>query len=212
MTGSVNLTVPLAALLGLTGSPGEVAGFGPITASSARDLAAMAAANPAVRWCITVLGDYGQAVAHGCAIRPQRGSQRGPGQEGRPRGDPDGRSADGWSFTATLRALAAGDCSHERETRAYKLSAALRHLIEVRNPTCTFPGCRRPARRCDQDHTTPFHQGGRSCECNVAPLCRFHHKVKQADGWKLTQPVPGTLVWVAPSGWTYTVRPDAYPA
>jgi hypothetical protein len=62
------------------------------------------------------------------------------------------------------------------------------------------------------DHTIPFGQGGRSCECNAAPLCRFHHKLKQADGWELTQPVPGTLVWTAPSGWKYPVAPDAHPA
>ncbi|HUK68080.1 MAG TPA: HNH endonuclease signature motif containing protein [Streptosporangiaceae bacterium] len=244
ITGSVNLTVPLSALTGLTGSPAEVAGFGPVSSATAADLLASAAASPAARWCITVTGEHGQAIAHGCATRDSRsrdGYQTGePGQDppaapddreqddreqddreedepwpaGRKRGGP-ARDADttagGWSVTATLHPIAAGTCAHDRETRAYRLTPALRHLIEIRNTTCTFPGCGRPARRCDADHTIPFHRGGKSCECNISPLCRFHHKVKQADGWELIQPAPGVLVWVTPSGWTYTVPPDTYP-
>ncbi len=229
ITGAVNLTVPLSALLGLPGSPGQVGGFGPVSAATASELLASAAASPATRWCVTVTGDHGQAVAHGCATRrrePDRANHdeddragdhrdhddRGPGRrraDGRAR---DGTTGpDGWSVTATLRSIASGTCSHERQTPAYRLSPALRHLIEIRNPTCTFPGCRRQSRRCDQDHTVPFHQGGRTCECNIAPLCRFHHKLKQADGWKLIQPAPGVLVWITPSGWKYTVRPGAHP-
>ena len=45
-------------------------------------------------------------------------------------------------------------------------------MITIRQPTCSFPGCRRPAIRCDDDHTLPYDQGGRTCECNLAPLCR----------------------------------------
>jgi hypothetical protein len=265
MTGSVNLTVPLATLLGLTDSPGDVAGFGPVTASTARDLAAVAAAGPATRWCVTVLGEHGQAIAHGCATRrqgwprgpdpdgrdgrgrdgpdyarqmthgheherrrrgePGREASRAPapGQEGYPqdRGQPGGLAPDsqgtgrralaGWSLTLALSAIATANCSHERETSAYRLSSPLRHLIQVRNTTCTFPGCRRPSCGCDMDHTIPFDEGGISCECNIAPLCRFHHKLKHADGWELTQPIPGTLIWTAPSGWKYPVGPDAHP-
>jgi HNH endonuclease len=85
----------------------------------------------------------------------------------------------------------ADPCTHRRETSSYRLSARLRHLIAVRNPTCAFPGCRRPARQCDDDHTVPYDQGGRTCDCNLAPLCRRHHRAKQAAGWHLEQPRPG---------------------
>jgi len=84
-------------------------------------------------------------------------------------------------------------------------------LIIVRQPTCAFPGCRRPAVRCDEDHTVPYDQGGRTCECNLAPLCRHHHRCKQAEGWCLEQPEPGVLVWRTPSDRTYTVTPTVYP-
>ena len=83
--------------------------------------------------------------------------------------------------------------------------------IRARNATCTAPGCGRRAARCDLDHTRPHHQGGRTCECNLAPLCRHHHRCKQAEGWRLDQPEPGVLVWRVPSGRTYTTAPTEYP-
>ena len=100
--------------------------------------------------------------------------------------------------------LAVGCCAHDRETAGYQLTPRLRHLIEIRDRTCTFPGCRRPATRCDKDHTLAYDQGGRTCECNISPLCRAHHKVKQAQGWHLEQPAPGVLVWTTPAGRKYT--------
>jgi HNH endonuclease len=84
-------------------------------------------------------------------------------------------------------------------------------VIGVRQRTCSFPGCRRPAARCDQDHTVPYDQGGRTCECNLAPLCRRHHRAKQAQGWRLDQPEPGVMVWALPHGRSYRVQPPAYP-
>jgi len=66
--------------------------------------------------------------------------------------------------------------------------------------------------RCDDDHTIPYDQGGRTCECNLYPLCRRHHQTKQARGWQLTQPEPGTLIWTTPSGRQYTTKAEPYPA
>jgi hypothetical protein len=104
-----------------------------------------------------------------------------------------------------------GDCGHRRETAGYRPAAALDHLIKVRQLTCAFPGCRRPAARADLDHTLAYHRGGRTCECNLAPLCRQHHRCKQAAGWSLEQPEPGVLVWTTPTGRTYTTCPASYP-
>jgi hypothetical protein len=44
----------------------------------------------------------------------------------------------------------------------------------------------------------------------LSPLCRMHHRVKQARGWTLTQPEPGVPTWTAPHGRSYTVTPDPY--
>jgi len=102
-------------------------------------------------------------------------------------------------------------CTHERHSAAYRPPPTLQHLIRVRQQTCAFPGCRRPASQCDLDHTVPFQCGGLTCECNLAPLCRRHHKAKQAPGWWLEQPCPGVLTWTIPSGRSYSTCPTVYP-
>ncbi len=110
----------------------------------------------------------------------------------------------------TITPLAVGTCDHRNEEPGYTLSARLRHLIAARTVCCTAPGCRRPATRCDFDHTIAYHAGGRSCECNVRPLCRRHHRCKQAPRWALQQPGPGTMIWTTPAGRTYTTGPTIY--
>ena len=97
------------------------------------------------------------------------------------------------------------------ETAAYRPSPGLRHLVEIRHATCTYPGCRRPATRCDADHTVAYHRGGRTCLCNLAPLCRRHHAAKQASGWRLEQASPGVMAWTTPAGRRYVVGPTGYP-
>jgi hypothetical protein len=57
----------------------------------------------------------------------------------------------------------------------------------------------------------PYDQGGQTCECNLAPLCRRHHRAKQAQGWRLEQSEPGVMVWTLPHGRSYRVQPPAYP-
>ena len=107
--------------------------------------------------------------------------------------------------------IARGRCDHARAEPGYRPSRTLQHLIKVRNARCTAPGCGRPAARCDLDHTQPWEQGGLTCEGDLAPLCRHHHRCKQAEGWRLDQPEPGVLVWRTPSGRTYTSTPTEYP-
>ena len=72
-----------------------------------------------------------------------------------------------WLRGLTFSTLETGTCTHPRQSRGYQPSASLRHLIHIRNPTCTGPGCRRAATGCDLDHVIPYHQGGRTCECNL---------------------------------------------
>ena len=192
LTGTVNLTVPLSTLLGLTDAPGDLGGFGPITAHTAREIAAGALDAAAVRWCVTVTGEAGQAIAHGCATRtPARAAPGAPPASGPP-GFPAVSGASGWTFTMKITALAGSDCGHQRESAHYRPPPSLWHLVQLRNPRCTAPGCRMPAARCDDDHTLAFDKGGRTCECNLGPLCRHHHRVKQSQGWRLEHPNPAS--------------------
>ena len=55
------------------------------------------------------------------------------------------------------------------------------------------------------------HNNLRDIDVDV-PLCRHHHRCKQAQGWSLDQPEPGVLVWHTPSGRSYTTTPTVYPA
>jgi Domain of unknown function (DUF222) len=192
--GSVNLTMPATTWLGLADSPGDIAGTGAADATTCRDLAAALAARPASRWCLTLTDRNGRAVAHA-----------GPG----PPGTTDPAA---WLRQITITPVETGTCTHRRQTAAYQPPDSLRHLIKIRSPRCGYPGCRRPATRCDDDHTIPHHQGGKTCECNLHPLCRRHHQAKQAPGWRLDQPEPGLLTWTLPSGRRYTVTPEPYPA
>jgi hypothetical protein len=147
-----------------------------------------------------------RATAH---ETPLRALDRKPAGWGARTG-PGTRPHDGtWTFTITP--LGGHTCDHASETPGYRPSAGLRHLVEIGQPTCSHPGCRRPAASCDLDHTEAYHRGGRTCLCNLAPLCRKHHRCKQAQGWRLEQPEPGVLVWQTPSGRTYTVTPAEYP-
>ncbi len=189
LAARVNLTVPLLTQLGLAAEPGEVAGFGPVDPALARDLTTLAAADSTSRFCVTVTGAAGQAIGHGCI-------------PGRP---PDlGRSS---GFTLTISPLAGDRCDHRHQEPAYQPSRKLRHLIEARRRTCCAPGCGRAAARCDLDHTVPYDQGGRTCECNLAPLCRHHHRCKQSEGWQLEQVAPGQLRWTTPSGRIHLTAP-----
>ena len=81
------------------------------------------------------------------------------------------------------------------------------HVI-VRDQTCRFPTCGRPAEGCDLDHSTPFEQGGTTSAGNFGPLHRGHHNDKTHHGWQLDQPEPGRFVWTAPTGHTYEVDPE----
>jgi hypothetical protein len=215
LTGSVNLVMPALAWLGLTDAPGEITGTpagGPADASTCRDLASALATRGDARWCLTLTDAGGRAVAHGCARRgPGPLGHTSPGGPGPPGpagpGPPD---LLGWLRSIPLIPVERGDCSHRLEVPGYRPSPRLRHQVKTRSPRCSFPGCRRPAAACDDDHTLAWHEGGRTCECNLSPLCRRHHRAKQAPGWQLTQPRPGTLVWTLPSGRSYTTEPEPY--
>ena len=208
--GIVHLTLPALTWLGLADRPGDLAGLGPIDAHTGRDLAAMLAEAGTATWHVTLTDQQGQAVAHACA-RGQPVVPRAtgpPGATGPPLAtDPRRR----WLTGLTFEWLERGECQHPRQTTAYQPGARLRHLLAVRNPTCTAPGCRRPAAACDNEHTVPFDQGGRTCECNCGPVCRRHHRIKQAPGWHVAQPSPGVVVWTTPAGRTYTTHPGIYP-
>jgi hypothetical protein len=216
LRGTVNLTMPLSAWLGWTQSPGDVPSFGPLDAGDSRTLAQLLSRNQANQWCVTLTDRVGHPLAHACA-RPGPRPQPDPGTPGARNNAPPAAAGPpatpppDWLCGLTFTTLATRTCSHSRQGRGYQPSASLRHLIQIRNPTCTAPGCRRNATHCDLDHVTPYDQGGRTCECNLHPACRRDHQRKQTPGWTLTTPSPGTLTWTTPGHRTHTTTPAQYP-
>src|SRR5580704_17036328 len=223
--GQVTLTIPEATVTGRAGRPGELGGIGPVDPDLARDLAQAAARNPRSTWCVTVTDKDGHAVGHGCARPVKRRKPDGHDPPGGPgftftpagqRGPPGGYGT--WRFTTgqqdlliKIGPIPTGDCDHRWQARGHDPGVTLRHLTEVRHATCTGPGCRRPAGRCDFEHNIPYEAGGRSCLCNGNPKCRHDHRLKQHPRWNAEQLDNGSVRWTAPSGRQYVTEPTRYP-
>jgi hypothetical protein len=86
-------------------------------------------------------------------------------------------------------------------------TAAQKRMVETRNPTCVFPGCRMPARQSDLDHQNPWAVTHHTHTSGLEPLCRYHHQQKHGN-WKLKKINPNTYIWTSPLGHTYTTGPD----
>jgi hypothetical protein len=270
-----DLVLPLATLLGLAERPGQAHLFGVLDPDLCRDLAALAAASPHTRLCVTVTDPDGIAIGHGCGrlgklvgASPGQPAAGGPpgsvalparvnltitadrlfamlsrvsgssGNVGRPpptgwaltwvekavpRGTANSADDPEWCGTWALtlpggRRLAVSvepvpthHCDHRHESHGYQPNDTLRHLVQVRDYSCTFPSCSRHARESDFEHAQPYDKGGRTCSCNAGARSRKCHRVKQSSGWNVTQPRPGWHVWTTPSGRTYTQAPYRYP-
>jgi hypothetical protein len=88
----------------------------------------------------------------------------------------------------------------------YRPSAATAEFIRWRDLTCRWPGCDRPADRCDVDHTVPW-PGGPTHPSNTKPYCRIHHLIKTFGDWTDQQLPDGTIILTAPTGHTYRTEP-----
>ncbi|WP_130416310.1 HNH endonuclease signature motif containing protein [Xylanimonas ulmi] len=116
------------------------------------------------------------------------------------------------SFTRLLthpetgRVLAVG-------SEAYRPPAELRHFVKVRDTTCRFPGCTRPAATTDVDHTLAHADHGPTTAGNLAHLCRRHHVTKHQTTFTVRQTdAEGALTWTTPTGRTHTTHPAVVPA
>jgi hypothetical protein len=222
----INLTIPAGTLFGFSRAPGDAAGWGPLDSDDTRRLAAAASAHPATRWAVTLLAPDGTAAAHGRARGPHPFTPA-PAGSGTPssrdgpaarrtttaRGPDPGQAAALAAFlrdlNVTVTPVAKGSCDHAAAEHRYVPSRKLKDLVRARTATCPAPGCGARAHHSDLDHTIAY-PAGLTCQCDLSPPCRHHHRVKQAPGWKLDQPEPGIMRWTTPSGRRYTTRPTIY--
>jgi Domain of unknown function (DUF222) len=91
----------------------------------------------------------------------------------------------------------------------YRPSAALADFIGWRDLTCRWPGCDKPAARCDIDHTVPY-PAGQTHPSDLKLYCRTDHLIKTffsgPGGWKDEQLPDGTVIFTSPSGHTYVTE------
>jgi hypothetical protein len=168
----LNLTIPAAALPGLSGAASR--------------------AGPAASWAFTSSGK-------------RAGTPGGFGTW--TLALPGGRE-----LTVRLDPVPTLSCDHRYESHGYQPSGKLRHLVQIRDGTCTFPPCNRHARESDFEHAIPYGQGGKTCACNAGARSRACHRVKQSPGWLVSQPRPGWHRWQTPAGRVYVQEPKRYPA
>ncbi|MGH3778210.1 MAG: DUF222 domain-containing protein [Pseudonocardiaceae bacterium] len=213
----MELRVRLSTLLGRDEYPGELAGWGPVHAELARDLATAMARG---QWRFAITDEHGHLL--NCGIT-----------QARPTGAPT-RSAGSRQIVelqipaATLHDLASDptalrgwapvitDLAHQHTTgqrppagdptRRFP-GAALRRYVQIRDRYCLMIGCRAPAHGTDTDHTLDHARSGPTVEHNLGNACKHDHRLKHEGGWQLHQPEPGLFRWTSRLGHVYPVRP-----
>jgi len=100
------------------------------------------------------------------------------------------------------------DLTEQVRVDQYEIPDRLKAHVQQRDGSCVFPWCTRPAKLADCDHIKPYRaahaDGGPTCTCNLAALCRTHHRLKThghaGTHWTYTMLEPGTYLWSSPHG------------
>ena len=183
---NLNLTIPIGTLLGWSTTPAQAGSFGLLDPEETRTIVAAASRHPRTRWSITLIDQNGHAIAHGRARGqhpwnpPPPAAAHATAPPGTPPPDPD-QAAQLAKLTRALNIIfnpiAQETCDHRGAENRYTPSRKLKDVVRARTTTCDAPGCSAQAVYCDLDHTLPYPDGP-SCQCNLGPKCRRHHRAK----------------------------------
>lgn len=113
------------------------------------------------------------------------------------------------------------DRGEEISSEAYQVPERSKDHVALSHTSCIFPFCTRPTHTCDADHTIPWKpdgRGGATCTCNLAPLCRTHHRVKthgdnaptgggEHNRWSYTHLGGREYFWKGPRDWAFIRTP-----
>ncbi|MGH3806329.1 MAG: HNH endonuclease signature motif containing protein, partial [Pseudonocardiaceae bacterium] len=209
----LELRVRLSTLLGRDQYPAELAGWGPLHAELARDLAVTLGG---AQWRFAVTDKDGQLISCGVTrARPVTIPTRSVAC----------RAIVELQVPATaLRALVLDPttpadwanvvtdlfCQPDHDTAGHSgycadadrraPGAALRRYLEIRDRYCIMIGCRAPAHGTDIDHTLDHAKTGATADHNLGNACRHDHRLKHEGGWQLHQPNQVISAGPAPSG------------
>ena len=214
---SVFVHVPIDSAMGESTVPAELVGHGPIDPA---ELAVLLAARPVLHR-VWVDGDGVPVAVDDRIWRPSRDPDAlaevlhdmrdgPPPQQTQPR-HPDDHPDPTTPTGALPRVLSR---PHLADPGPYRPSNRQKRLLHARAPRCEWPGCGRRASRamaagCDLDHDLAWPYGP-TCACNLGPLCRRHHRIKQL-GWIKHRRFDGSIRWTSPTGRTWT-SPSQHPA
>jgi len=109
--------------------------------------------------------------------------------------------------TANITVKSVIDLNRPLRSSSYEPSPQLAEQVRLRDRTCVFPWCQRPARSCDLDHIVAHADGGETSSANLACLCRLHHRMKTHGGWNYAMVEPGVFLWRSPRGYTWLRDP-----
>ncbi|HJW00411.1 MAG TPA: DUF222 domain-containing protein, partial [Arthrobacter sp.] len=87
---------------------------------------------------------------------------------------------------------------------SYRIPAALKQWLRMRDGKCTFPGCNNQSLDNEADHLLAWADGGTTAIANLNQVCRKHHRLKHSTAWTptnaSTDKPPG---WTSPTGRHY---------
>lgn len=131
--------------------------------------AVIASGSTATRPLITVLIDLPTLLGRVCELAD--GTVITPGQVA---SIIDGADLERVIFGAESRVLDVG-------VRRRFFTGATKRAIQLRDRTCQFPGCDRPASECQIDHVTEWHRGGPTTQTNGRLLCPAHNRQRPGN-------------------------------
>lgn len=101
------------------------------------------------------------------------------------------------------------EAAEQATTAAYTPTDAMKAYVQARDGGCIYPGCDRPATKCQLDHRVPFGDGGPTTPSNLFCLCQRHHNVKtDRRAFYVPDPATGEIVWLFADGTYRVVEPE----
>ncbi|MEU7882597.1 HNH endonuclease signature motif containing protein [Microbispora bryophytorum] len=143
-------------------------------------------------------GPGGPAQDRGEAEARHEDRYQGWHEDGTTNGAVDG--AVGGAVGGRAEGLQDGASGSERRRQA---GAALRRYVQIRGRVCSWPGCRTPATRADQDHILPWAEQGPTKAENLHLACRHDHRARHHGGWSVSTADPHLVIWTSPLGHRY---------
>ena len=101
------------------------------------------------------------------------------------------------------------------QSGSYALPTRMARHVKARDVTCTFPGCPKLARACQNDHITPWPAGPTHLD-NITSECIHHHQSKTEKYFTVTRTKTagpsgitggGSVHWTTKNGHTVTCQP-----